>query len=145
MNQSNRRSFLLSAGSVAAGFFFADRSTGGVNRSPTERKFTLDLTWGAIGVNANQRQAIEYAATYGFESVYADPGYLASIDDSQRANLAAVMKDRGVQWGAAGLPLNFRQDEAAFREGLKALPNSARAFSGQWRRTCQYMAESVTQ
>lgn len=86
------------------------------------RKFTLDLNWGAIGVEADQLQAIGYAAKFGFESVSADPRFLSSLDESQRASLAALMKEKGVRWGAAGLPVNFRQDESRFQQDLKKLP-----------------------
>jgi sugar phosphate isomerase/epimerase len=92
------------------------------------RKFTMDLSWGAIGVRANQLQAIEYAAKYGFESVYSDPGFLSSLDDAARAELAATMKEHGIIWGAAGLPVEFRKDEGTFQEGLKKLPAMAKAM-----------------
>ena len=94
----------------------------------TKRKFTMDLSWGAIGVRANQLQAIKYAAKHGFESVYADPGFLAALDGTARAELAATMKEHGIVWGAAGLPVEFRRDEETFREGLKSLPVMARAM-----------------
>ena len=93
-----------------------------------KRKFTMDLSWGAIGVRANQQQAIQYAAKYDFESVYADPGFLASLDDAARSELASTMKEQGVTWGAAGLPVEFRKDEKTFRDGLKRLPAMAKGM-----------------
>ena len=94
----------------------------------TKRKFTMDLSWGAIGVRANQLQAINYAAKHGFESIYADPGFLSSLDDAAHVELAATMKEHGIIWGAAGLPVEFRKDEKTFREGLKKLPTMAKAM-----------------
>ena len=93
-----------------------------------KRKFTMDLSWGAIGVRANQRQAIEFAAAHGFESVYADPAFLSSLNDAGHAELAATMKEQGIIWGAAGLPVEFRKDEGTFKEGLKRLPALAKAM-----------------
>ena len=107
------------AGAIAGGRFTAGNQT---------RKFTKDLSWGAIGVRTNQLQAIEYAAKYGFESVYADPGFLLSLDDSARADVDALMKEKGIVWGAAGLTVDFRNDEATFQQGLKRLPAVARAM-----------------
>ncbi|MBI2478416.1 MAG: sugar phosphate isomerase/epimerase [Planctomycetia bacterium] len=108
-----------------------------------KRKFTLDLSWGAIGVRTDQMQAIEYASKYGFESVYADPGYLATLDDALRTDLAATMKEKGIVWGAAGLPVDFRKDEETFQEGLKKLPAAAKALQlagitrvSTWLRPC---------
>lgn len=95
---------------------------------PAERRFTMDLNPGAIGVKAGQEGCIELAAEYGFESVAPNAGYLASLDDEGRAELSALMKDKGVVWGAAGLPVEFRRDDAKFREGLKALPRLAKAM-----------------
>ena len=38
-------------------------------------------------------EAIEYAAKFGFDSVYADPSYVASLDDTGLAKVAATMKE----------------------------------------------------
>lgn len=89
------------------------------------RKFTLDLSPGAIGVKANQRESISLAAKHGFESVYANAAYLASLDDGGRQELGRYMQERGIVWGAAGLPVEFRADENRFQEDLKQLPRLA--------------------
>ncbi|MEW4486471.1 sugar phosphate isomerase/epimerase family protein [Thalassoglobus sp. JC818] len=120
----NRRSMLsATAASIAMACSPATRWVTAAQGS--KRQFTKDLTWGAIGVQTDQRQAIEYAAKYGFESVYADPGFLSSLDDSTRAELKSTMTEYGISWGAAGLPVEFRKDEETFREGLKTLPAKA--------------------
>ena len=96
--------------------------------SQAKRKFTIDLSPGAIGVSANQEQAIGYASKYGFESVYAYPGDIASMDDAERRELIDRMKEKNVVFGAAGLPVDFRRDEATFKAGLKKLPALAKAM-----------------
>lgn len=93
-----------------------------------KRRFTLDLNGGAIGVRVDQRQAIVLAAKHGFESVYADPGFLQTLDDTGRQDLAAFMKEQQIVWGAAGLPVEFRRDESTFQSGLQTLPQAARAL-----------------
>ncbi len=90
-----------------------------------KRKMTLDLVCGNIGVSANQLEAIELAARHGFESVGADGAYLASLAPSQLADLKSLMKSKGLVFGAAGLTVDFRQDQARFEEGLKKLPRIA--------------------
>ena len=127
MRQMTRRSMLAScAASIAMP---RSQSFGWESAAEDKtRKFTMDLSWGAIGIRANQRQAIEYAAKYDFESVYADPGFLSSLDDTARAELAATMKEHGIIWGAAGLPVEFRTDEGTFKKGLKRLPAIAEAM-----------------
>lgn len=92
---------------------------------PKNRKMTIDLVCGNLGVSANQREAIELATRHGFESVGADGGYLASQSQEQLAELKAVLKEKGLRFGAAGLPLEFRRDDERFRESLAALPKFA--------------------
>jgi sugar phosphate isomerase/epimerase len=86
------------------------------------RKMTIDLVCGAIGVSANQREAIELAARHGFESVGVDGAYLASLSDDQLAELKALVKSKSLVFGAAGLPVEFRRDQDKFEETLKGLP-----------------------
>ncbi|MEX2558584.1 MAG: sugar phosphate isomerase/epimerase family protein [Pirellulales bacterium] len=92
------------------------------------RKMTIDLVCGAIGVKANQVEAIDLAHRHGFESVAPDPGFLGTLDDGQLADLAAEMKQKQVVFGAAGLPVDFRGDETTFRTGLEALPRASAAL-----------------
>lgn len=91
-------------------------------------KMSIQLSCGSIGVKADQRQAIEYAARYGFESVEADSGFLASLDRPQLSELLAGMKEKGVKWGSAGLPVDFRRDDETFRQGVTDLPRRAAAL-----------------
>ncbi len=89
---------------------------------------TVDLVCGAIGVSANQLEAVELAARHGFQSVGADAGYLASLPEEKMAELKALLQAKGLRWGAAGLPVEFRQDDSKFQEGLKNLPAVASAL-----------------
>lgn len=91
-------------------------------------RMSIQLSCGSIGVKADQRQAIEYAATYGFEAVEADSGFLASLDRPQLSELLAGMKSKNVRWGSSGLPVDFRRDEETFRQGLTDLPRRASAL-----------------
>lgn len=92
------------------------------------RAFTLDLVCGAIGVHANQLEAIEWARRGEFESVQPSPGELARMSGDELQRVLGVLQESGLVWGAAGLPVEFRQDEAAFREGMEQLPELARAL-----------------
>jgi sugar phosphate isomerase/epimerase len=86
------------------------------------------LVTGAIGVRADQREAIRLAHAYGFESVAPAPAYLAGLSDTQLEQLCEDLKDKQLVWGAAGLPVDFRGDEARFEEDLKRLPPLAAAL-----------------
>jgi sugar phosphate isomerase/epimerase len=92
------------------------------------RRFTLDLACGAIGVKADQRQAIAYAHQFGFESVDPSAVALEQMPPGQRDELVADLKSKNLVWGAAGLPVDFRRDNERFRAGLAKLPGQAEAL-----------------
>ncbi len=96
--------------------------------STASRRFTMDLTPGAIGVQADQSETIRLAAKYGFESVAPNSGELAALDDKGRDQVSALMKEQKIVWGAAGLTVEFRKDEESFNNGLKELPKHAKAL-----------------
>jgi sugar phosphate isomerase/epimerase len=142
MARFTRRVFLETAGAAAAVAGLGAWSATAAAESP-KRKFTMDLVCGAIGVRADQREAVDLAHEHGFESVAPDPGFLGRLSDAQLEELLAKMKEKNLVWGAAGLPVNFRADEAAFTEGLKRLPEMAKALQragagrvGTWLAPC---------
>lgn len=96
--------------------------------SPGKRKFTIDLTPGAIGVKAKPDELIDLAGASGFESIQPNASFLASLDASQRKEFADALQANGLTWGAAGMPVDFRKDEATFHSGLKELPGVAAAL-----------------
>jgi sugar phosphate isomerase/epimerase len=96
--------------------------------SDRERKFTMDLVCGNLGVKADLPEAIALAHRNGFESVAPDAAYLNGRDEGQIRDLLADLKAKGLVWGAAALPVDFRADDARFRQGMRALPASAAAL-----------------
>lgn len=93
-----------------------------------QRLMKLDLSCGRIGVKANQKQAIDYAAKYGFEAVVPDAGYLGQLSESQLADLKSEMQSKHLVFSAAGMPVDFRKDETKFKQGIASLPASAAAL-----------------
>ena len=122
----NRREFIGYAGTAGIAWGILSMCPPGtVKAQVPKRKMTMNLVCGAIGVSANQREAIDLAARHGFESVEANGAYLASLADDQLRELKEFMKQKGIEFGAAGLPVDFRQDETRFAEGIKGLPKIA--------------------
>jgi len=107
----NRREFICraAAAAVAGSVLYAEAMEAGDSKP---RKMTIDLVCGNLGIAANQREALELATRHGFESVGADGAYLASLPD-------------GIVFGAAGLPVEFRRDQARFEADMKGLPKIA--------------------
>jgi sugar phosphate isomerase/epimerase len=126
-NFNNRRNFIkkTSAASALAFVPFTGSHGFAIKR---ERKFKMGLNPGAIGVNLDQRQLLDKAAEYGFESIVAYSGTLAEWSDGQINEFVSKMKSKNISWGASGLPMDFRKDEATQRKGLTELPSHAEAL-----------------
>lgn len=93
-----------------------------------KRSFTMDLACGAIGVRASLPEAIELAHRFGFEAVDPDAGFLAKQNEAEIEQIRADLKAKGLVWGAAGLTVEFRGDDARFQADMKTLPATAKAL-----------------
>lgn len=86
------------------------------------RKFFSALVPGSLGVQADQALSIKLAAQHGFESVQPFPQDL--LRDGVDSHLDAL-KEHGLRWAAAGLPVQFRRSDAEFDKDMAKLPNVA--------------------
>lgn len=123
MNALTRRQFVTTTAQLACAMGLAGLSQ--VRAAPAQRRMTICLNCGAIGVSANQKEAIRLAQQHGFESVEAYPEYLAGLDEQALQALLQEMKSHGLVFAAAGLPVEFRRDDLRFADGLKKLPRLA--------------------
>ncbi len=126
-NSKNRRDFIkkTAAASTLAFMPFSSIKSFSLKK---ERKFKMGLNPGAIGVSLDQNELLDKAAEHGFESIVAYSGTLAQWSDSQISEFLGKMKSKNIVWGACGLPMDFRKDEATQREGLLELPTHADAL-----------------
>jgi len=88
----------------------------------------MHLSCGALGIKASQRQAIDLAAKHGFDVVDADGKYLGGLSGGELQDLLGGMETKKIGWAMAGLPVEFRHDEATFSAGLGDLPGYARGL-----------------
>jgi sugar phosphate isomerase/epimerase len=88
----------------------------------------LHLSCGALGIKANQRQAIDLAAAHGFDAVDADGKYLAGLTDGELHDLLGYMEAKKVAWAIGGLPVDIRAADDVFAAALAQLPTNARAL-----------------
>ncbi len=93
-----------------------------------QRKFKICLNPFTIAVRVDQQQLLELADRYGYEAIVAIPEELAKMERPALQNLLAQMKEKGISWGAAGLPVQFRQSNQQFREDVDKLPAMAKAL-----------------
>jgi sugar phosphate isomerase/epimerase len=113
----SRRSFIALTSLAAVGAALPGRTA-----ETPQTKMKTCLSPGGIGVSANQDQAIELAAKFGFDAVEPFAQHLAGPSAAQMDELLARLKAKNLAWGAAGLPVEFRRDDAAFRASLEKLP-----------------------
>ncbi len=125
MTSLSRRSTLVATALSAVGV--AQVATG-AERPDARRRFKLCLACGPIGVPGNPRKELEWASEYGFEAIEPAAGFLGKLSDAELQQYLEQMKQRGLVWGSAGLPLQFRADDTAFAQGMKALPDFAQAL-----------------
>ena len=123
---SNRRTFLQQSASLSALSLLPWSLWADPKLKP---KFKLSLQAGNIGVKASQTELLDMAVKHGYELIAPYPGSLAEMTDEEREDFLDKMKEAGIGWGSAGLPVDFRKDEALYREGIKQLPRLAGALA----------------
>ncbi|MBL9189640.1 MAG: sugar phosphate isomerase/epimerase [Opitutaceae bacterium] len=122
----HRRAFLHSTSALAA---LATLPVARAAAPKGRRKFTLALTPGSIGVSVkSQRELNDLAHRHRFESVEPRGEELAGLAPAQVDDILADLKAKQLSWSATGLPVDFRKDDATFREGLARLPRIAAAL-----------------
>lgn len=120
----SRRTFCRSAITAAAALHFV-KSSAKTSEMKNRVKFYKNLGQGHIGVKANQRQALEYAVKYGFDSITPNLGEFENKSNAEIREWVATMKEKGIRYGASGLPVGFRRDEERFQKDLTRLPRQA--------------------
>lgn len=125
-----RRKFMLSSAMVVAATGLGVSPLFGSLR--TRRKFKLALNPGIIGVKANFAQTLDYAIRYGYEAISPfTQEVMKDYSPSQLSEITSKMKENNISYDSINIPVEFRHDEATFREGLKDLPKFCEAMRQQ--------------
>jgi sugar phosphate isomerase/epimerase len=126
-NELTRRRFLSTGAAASIAALPGRDIVAGVTK-PTgtpQRRFYTNLSVGRLGFHASFNETLELAAKYSFEGVDPDLDYFASLDVDELRRLLDNVQAKNLKFGAAGLPVEFRKDEATFSAGLKKLPAAA--------------------
>ena len=91
-------------------------------------KFQMDLCGGRVGIQASQEELIGLAAKHGFTSVEPVAWQLKALSPEKLTELKGKLTEAKLVWGAASLPVEFRQAEEKFQEDIKNLPAIAKAL-----------------
>ncbi len=119
----NRREFVQSSSVLAAVAL-----TSGPLAAATApgQKIKIALTPGSIGVVVKSQQELnELAQRHRFEAVEPRAEELSAMSPAQMAAMIADVKAKGLTWAAGGLTVDFRKDDATFRDGMGKLPKIA--------------------
>ena len=127
-NKLSRRRFISAAVVGAVGIQQAARAGHSAPTEERKRKFYNVLSLGRIGFSASFPEAVRLAAQHGFEGVDTDSGYFSKLSGGELARALDDLKAKNLKLGAAGLPVDFRKDEATFNEGLRNLPAAAKTL-----------------
>ena len=133
-NPFTRREFLAVGAATGIALSAAGKLVAAAASAPA-RKFYAILSLGRLGFHATFPESVELATRHGFEGLDPDIEYLASLDDDALHRLLDDLKKRNLKFGAAGLPVEFRNDLDAFNADLKKLPAAAAVLqrAGIWR------------
>jgi sugar phosphate isomerase/epimerase len=127
---ATRRAFLAGGVRAAAGAsLFSPLVALAQSQNATASQIKLCLTPGSIGVTAGQMEAIALAHRHGFDAVEPYGAYLAERSDMEIEDIMGQLKEWNLAWGAAGLPVEFRQSDDRFEAGIKELPKIAAALT----------------
>ena len=122
----SRRTFCRSAVAGVAALHLAQPFTQASQKNRV--KFYKNLGGGHIGLRANQQQALEYAVKYGFDSITPNLGEFENKSAAEIRQWIAMMKAKGIRYGSAGLPVQYRRDEDRFKTDLARLPKQAKVL-----------------
>jgi len=122
----NRREFMRGAAALTTMAALPGTGWTADGTTAAERKFKVALTPGSIGVTVtSQRELNGLAQRHRFEAVEPLSVEIAAMTAAQIEALTGDLATRGLVWAAASLPVDFRKDDAQFREGMKKLPGLA--------------------
>ncbi|MEQ9375536.1 MAG: sugar phosphate isomerase/epimerase family protein [Imperialibacter sp.] len=97
-----------------------------------QRKFKLALNPGIIGVKANFAQTLDYAIQHGYEAISPfTQEVMKDYSSAQLNEIMAKMKANKISYDSTNIPVEFRRDEAKFKEDLKDLPKFCEAMQKQ--------------
>ena len=84
-----------------------------------------NLSAGALGLSLDHATSIDLAAKHGFGGVDPDVDHFRSLGGSTAiAEHAAAVREKGLEWGMAGLPVPLDGSAAEFRQALVDLPGT---------------------
>ena len=93
------------------------------------KSFRASLNPGAIGLQCNAQELLDYAIMFNFSSVSPILNELVAFSPDEKKAYLEKMISHGIQFDGGGLPIEFRSSEKIFQQGLKFLQKNIKIFS----------------
>lgn len=90
-----------------------------------DRKFTMSLNPGAIGMEVTPPELLDFAIQLGFEAITVPLSDMGAMSETERMKFVDRMKSENISWGSTNLPIDFRKDKDLYKAGLEDLPPKA--------------------
>lgn len=120
-----RRTFLASSLALSSAVAGATSPNSPIMKNDLPGNFLISLKGDAIGLEAGAMGQLEKASEVGFAALSVPAEWLSEWTPKQKTAFARRAEKLGIQWGAGGLPVEFRKSEDRFRSDLAALPAHA--------------------
>ena len=117
----NRRSFVKSISTISFGSVLIPNQ---FTEMKGENYFKASLSPGSIGLKTDANKIISQAYKYNFSAISPLLSELISFSLKQIDDYRSKMKKHNLVFDAAGLPIQFRLDEANFLKGYEELKNN---------------------
>src|SRR5579863_8192442 len=82
----------------------------------SRRRFYLILSLARLGFHASFAESVDLAVKHSFEGIDPDPEYFASLGGDGLKRLLDDLRTKNLRFGAAGLPVEFRESESTLSE-----------------------------
>jgi sugar phosphate isomerase/epimerase len=122
MTTINRRSFIKASTAAAVALASGAAAALAADAPARKYKFTMCLQPGVIGVPSDASRIIGWAVEYGFDAIEPQTGFLQKASDAELADYLGQMKQHGLSWGGAGLPVDFKGADTGFEGSMRTLP-----------------------
>ncbi|MEL6357994.1 MAG: TIM barrel protein, partial [Bacteroidota bacterium] len=115
---------LTTSGMIAQNLFTISN-----RQQEANRKYRLSLKADAIGVTSPVPNLLIMAANLGFEAIAMPSDQVVGFGVNELKTLQQKANDLGLDWGSAGLPLEFRNSKEEYDRDMGQLPQHARAMA----------------
>lgn len=93
------------------------------------KSFRASLNSGAIGLQCNAQELLDYAIMFNFSSISPLLNELLAFRPNEKKAYLEKMISHGIKFDGGGLPIEFRSSEKLFQQGLQFLKNNIRIIA----------------